>query len=38
MDCIKGMLTDMGLPGFLAYGVHLGEAIVPLLMIVKGPD
>ncbi|WP_262247179.1 DoxX family protein [Parapedobacter soli] len=30
---IKGMLADMGLPTFLAYGVHLGETIAPVLMI-----
>lgn len=30
---IKGMLADMGLPSFLAYGVHLGETIAPILLI-----
>lgn len=24
VDGIKGMLAEVGLPGFLAYGVHLG--------------
>lgn len=26
---IKGMLAEMGLPAFLAYGVHFGETIAP---------
>lgn len=34
VDGIKGMLIEMGLPGFLAYGVHLGETVAALLMIV----
>lgn len=33
VDGIKGMLADTGLPPFLAYGVHLGETIAPVLMI-----
>lgn len=33
VDGIKGMLVDMGLPSFLAYGVHLGETITPILLI-----
>jgi len=28
------MLTAKGLPGFLAYGVYIGEIIVPLLLII----
>src|SRR5690606_14127988 len=30
---IEGMLADMGLPTFLAYGVHIGETIAPILII-----
>ncbi|NGM62347.1 DoxX family protein [Sphingobacterium sp. SGG-5] len=30
---IKGMLADIGLPHFLAYGVHMGETLAPILMI-----
>ncbi len=30
---IKGMLAEAGLPAFLAYGVHLGETIAPILLI-----
>lgn len=30
---IKGMLADKGLPMILAYGVYIGEIIVPLLII-----
>jgi putative oxidoreductase len=29
LDGIKGMLSDLGMPSFLAYGVHLGETIAP---------
>lgn len=31
---ISGMLGQAGLPGFLAYGVYVGEVIAPLLIIV----
>lgn len=31
---IQGMLEDKGLPGFLAYGVYLGEILAPLMLIV----
>lgn len=34
LDGIKGMLAEMGLPTFLAYGVHFGETIAPLLLII----
>lgn len=30
---ISGMLAKAGLPGFLAYGVYVGEVIAPLLVI-----
>lgn len=33
VEPIKGMLTDFGIPEFLAYGVHLGETIAPLFII-----
>jgi putative oxidoreductase len=31
---IEGMLTSHGLPGFLAYGVYIGEVLAPILLIV----
>ncbi|MEJ5961818.1 DoxX family protein [Pedobacter immunditicola] len=34
IDGIKGMLAEMGLPTFLAYGVHFGETIAPILLII----
>lgn len=34
VDGIKAMLAKIGLPGFIAYGVHLGETIAAVLMIV----
>ena len=30
---IEGMVTSHGLPGFIAYGVFVGEVIAPLLVI-----
>jgi putative oxidoreductase len=30
---IETMLTEKGLPGFLAYGVYLGEVVAPILII-----
>jgi len=30
---IAGMLQNIGLPGFLAYGVYIGEVLAPLLVI-----
>jgi putative oxidoreductase len=30
---IEGMVTSNGLPGFLAYGVFVGEVLAPLLVI-----
>jgi putative oxidoreductase len=30
---IEGMLVAKGLPGFLAYGVYLGEFLAPLLLL-----
>ncbi|KMQ72889.1 DoxX family protein [Marinobacter subterrani] len=30
---IEGLLTSHGLPGFLAYGVFVGELIAPLMVI-----
>lgn len=34
IDPIKGMLDQKGLPGALAYGVHVGEVLAPALMII----
>lgn len=31
---IQGMVAGMGLPGFLAYGVYLGEVLGPLLLVI----
>ncbi|MBO9331052.1 DoxX family membrane protein [Achromobacter xylosoxidans] len=31
---IGGMLSSHGLPGFLAYGVYVGEIIAPVLLII----
>ncbi len=30
---IQGLFVDRGLPGFFAYGVYLGEVVVPILII-----
>lgn len=30
---IEGMLTANGLPGFIAYGVYVGEVLAPLVML-----
>ncbi|MCA7014415.1 DoxX family protein [Dickeya dadantii] len=30
---IQGMLAEHGLPGFIAYGVFMGEVLMPVLMI-----
>lgn len=34
VDGIRGMVEGVGLPGFLAYGVLLGEVLGPLLLII----
>jgi putative oxidoreductase len=31
---IEGMLQGMGLPGWVAYGVYIGEVLAPILLIV----
>jgi putative oxidoreductase len=31
---IEGMVTGAGMPGFLAWGAYIGEALAPLLVIV----
>ena len=31
---ISGMLVEKGLPGFIAYGVLIGEVVAPILIIV----
>jgi putative oxidoreductase len=33
VDGIGGMLQAHGLPGFIAYGVYIGEVLAPLLVI-----
>src|SRR6056297_2831692 len=33
LSFIEGLLTDRGLPAWLAYGVYVGEVVTPLLMI-----
>ena len=33
IEWIKPMLGGVGLPGFLAYGVYLGEFVAPLMVI-----
>jgi putative oxidoreductase len=33
VDWISGMLTQAGLPGFLAYGAYVGEVIAPVLVV-----
>ncbi len=30
---IEGMVTSAGLPGWLAYGVYVGEVVAPLMLI-----
>jgi putative oxidoreductase len=34
IDPIAGMVTAMGLPAFVAYGVYVGEVVAPVLLIV----
>lgn len=33
VDWLDGALANAGLPGFLKYGVYLGEVVAPLLLI-----
>ncbi|MDZ7593612.1 MAG: DoxX family protein [Thiobacillus sp.] len=33
IDPIQGMVTGMGMPAFIAYGVYAGEVLGPLLLI-----
>ena len=33
VEWIKGTLSQVGLPGFLAYGVYFGEFVAPLMVI-----
>ena len=33
VDWIGGILTGLGLPGFLAYGAYVGEIVAPLLVL-----
>jgi putative oxidoreductase len=34
IEPIEGMVTGMGMPAFLAYGVYTGEVLGPILLIV----
>ncbi len=34
VDWMSGMLAEGGLPGFIRYGVYVGEVIAPILVIV----
>ena len=34
LDFIGGMLSNHGVPAFLAYGVYIGEVVAPLMVIV----
>src|ERR1044072_2504173 len=34
IDPITGLVTAMGLPAFVAYGVYVGEVVAPVLLIV----
>lgn len=34
VEGISGMLAQRGIPGFVAYGVYVGEVLAPLLLIV----
>ncbi len=34
LDFIKGMLSEMGIPAFVAYGAIIGEVIAPLAIII----
>lgn len=33
VDWISGSLQSMGLPGFFAYGVYIGEIVAPLMVL-----
>ena len=33
LDPIVGMLANVGLPGFIAYGIYVGELLAPLMVI-----
>lgn len=34
LDFISGMLVNKGLPGFIAYGVLVGEVLAPVLILI----
>lgn len=31
---IENMLSDKGIPGFIAYGVYIGEIVAPIMLII----
>lgn len=33
-EFIEGMLSEKGIPGFLAYGVYIGEILAPIALII----
>ena len=34
VDFLSGMFQDLGLPGFFAYSVYIGEIVAPILLII----
>lgn len=34
VDFLSGMFQDLGLPGFFAYSVYIGEVVAPVLLII----
>lgn len=34
VDFLSGMFQDLGLPGFFAYSVYIGEIVAPVLLII----
>lgn len=34
VEFIKGLLTNVGLPEFISYGVYVGEIVAPILLII----
>ena len=34
VEWLKGQVTQLGLPAFVAYGVYLGEVVAPLMVLI----
>lgn len=34
IDGVRNMVESMGIPGFVVYGVYIGEILVPLMLII----